>query len=96
MCSRIATRVKRRGGDHGVIGGQAVALGERQPCFMHLHGERMNRQHRTERVQKGVRLGSGHLHLPARDVGNLVENLHADGAAASHGGFGSVDLRCIA
>src|ERR1700720_3412989 len=40
----VAAGVKRRGGDHGVIGGEAVSLGELQPGFMSLKRERMNRQ----------------------------------------------------
>jgi|GraSoi2013_115cm_1033766.scaffolds.fasta_scaffold48333_2 hypothetical protein len=34
-----------------------------------------------QHVQKGMRIGPGHLHLSADDVGEFVENLHADRTA---------------
>jgi len=53
---RIAACVKRRGCDHGVVGGKAVPLGEPQSGLVNLDGQRMNRQQTAQHVQKCMRV----------------------------------------
>jgi hypothetical protein len=55
----------------------------------------MNRQPAAQHGQKRMRVGPRHLHLPARDVGQFVEDLHADRAAGGDGRFDTVGLRGI-
>ena len=93
---RIAARVKRRGGDHGVVSRKAIPLRELQSRFVHLESKRMNRQQAAQHVQKCMRIGPGHLHLPARDVGEFVENLNADRTAGGDSRFRPIGLCCIA
>jgi hypothetical protein len=49
-------------------------------------------QHR----QKRMRIGPRHLHLPACDIRQFVDNLHADGAAGSDSRLGTIHLHGIA
>ena len=93
---RVAAGVEGRGGDHGVAGGKAVPLGEPQSGFVDLNGKRVNRQQTAKHFQKRVRIGPGHLHLPARDIGDLVENLHADRIAGGDDRLRSIRFCCIA
>jgi hypothetical protein len=46
--------------------------------------------------KKRMRVGPRHLHLPAREIGQFVEHLDADGAAGDDGRFGTVGLGGIA
>ena len=50
----------------------------------------MDREQATQQGEKRMRVGPGHPHLAARDVGELVENLHADRAAGGDGRFGTL------
>ena len=73
-----------------------MPFGKAQSRFVDFDGERMNRQQAAQHGQQRMRVGPGRLHLPARDLGEFVEDLDADGAAFGDGRFGAVGLRGIA
>jgi hypothetical protein len=57
-----------------------------------VDGDRMTGQQAAHHVEEGVGLVRGHLHFTARDVGQFVQNLHADRAAAGNGCLCPIDF----
>jgi hypothetical protein len=56
----------------------------------------MNRQQAPQYRQKRMCVGPRQLHLAASDIGEFVENLHADGPATSDGSLRPISLYRIA
>jgi hypothetical protein len=92
----VAAGVNRCGSDHGVIDGKAVPLGESQSCCVGLDCERMNRQQTAQHGQQRMGVNPGHLHRSARDIGEFIENLHANRPASGDGRLGPIRLLHIA
>jgi hypothetical protein len=78
--------MKRRSGDH-VVDREIVALSQRQSCLVRFDRDGMDGQQATEQRQKGSGVLPGHPHLAAGNIGQLVENLHADRAAPADDRF---------
>lgn len=56
----------------------------------------MNRQQAAQHRQKRMRIAPRQLHLATSDIGEFVENLHADSTATTNGSLGLISLYRIA
>jgi hypothetical protein len=63
---------------------------------VNLKGDGMNRRQAAQQRQKRMYVGPRQLHLATSDIGEFVENLHADSTAITNGGLGLISLYRIA